>query len=612
MGICKKLPEGLNEVDIVIAGGGTAACILAGRLAAAEPDLSVLVIEGGTNNFGVASVVHPALFTENLAPGSKTAIFYQGNKASQLADRAPVVPSGGILGGGSSINFMVYTRAQRSDFDSWKTPGWSTDELLPFLKRLETYHGPGEPQHHGYSGPVHISDGSFRCRESEDDFIEAAKAVGYPEIRDLQSLDANNGVERWLRTISPEGRRQDAAHTFLHPRLQDGKHPNLHVLVETKVLRVLFDGSKRACGVEFTPNPDYQAITALTRHPRQSVKARKLVVVSCGACGTPSVLERSGIGAKAVLERARVPVVEDLPGVGHDYQDHHLVVLPFKTSLKPHQTINSVASGRLTLDVMIAEDNKIRHWNSVDVGAKLRIPDHEVDALGPEFRAAWDRDFKDNPNRPIMLSGLISTYLGDPSSVPEGEHVTVANYTAYPYSRGHLHITGPELTDPLDFDVGFYTDAHDIDLKKQIWAYKKTREIMRRTRMYRGELAIGHPKFPAGSKAGCVDLDIEAAYPEGDIEDIPYSKEDDKAIEQFLREATNTTWHSLGTVKMAPRENKGVVDKDLNVYGVQALKVVDMSIAPENVAANTCNTAMVIGEKAADIVARELGIEVKY
>jgi alcohol oxidase len=199
------------------------------------------------------------------------------------------------------------------------------------------------------------------------------------------------------------------------------------------------------------------------------------------------------------------------------------------------------------------------------------------------------------------------SYIGDHSAVKKGQYVTVANYTAYPYSRGHLHITGPDVTAPLDFDLGFFTDPNDIDIKKQIWAYKKAREIMRRTELYRGELAIGHPQFPTGSKAACVDNAAPHAF--GDVvKDLEYSAEDDKAIEQFLRENIGTTWHSLGTAKMAPLTKGGVVDADLNVYGVKGLKVVDLSICPENVGANTNNTALMIGEKAADIIVRELGL----
>jgi alcohol oxidase len=214
----------------------------------------------------------------------------------------------------------------------------------------------------------------------------------------------------------------------------------------------------------------------------------------------------------------------------------------------------------------------------------------------------------------------------------------MGTFSAYPYSRGHIHITGPEVGDPLDFNVGFFSDVGDVDIKKHVWGYKKGRELMRRTALYRGEVATLHPPFPAHSKAairtihdtdeeirhGFLSLtieDVKEAEKNGEnnlggntekmlagIKDLEYSAEDDRILEQFLRENISTTWHSLGTAKMAPREQKGVVDSDLSVYGVTGLKIADLSIAPENVAANTNNTALMIGEKAADIIIRELGL----
>ena len=124
------------EVTAHAITGGTAACVVAGRLAEADPSLSVLLIEGGENNDGKDNVKHPALFLSHLMPGSKTAVFYQGKKSDALAGREPVIPTGGVLGGGSSINFMLYSRAQGCDFDSWKSPGWSTEEMIPYMKRV--------------------------------------------------------------------------------------------------------------------------------------------------------------------------------------------------------------------------------------------------------------------------------------------------------------------------------------------------------------------------------------------------------------------------------------------------------------------------------------------
>ena len=116
--------------------GGTAGCVVAARLADADPGMSILVIEGGPNNFEVPTIVYPVFVLANLAPTSKTTLFYKGGKESALGGREMVVPTGGSLGGGSSINIMHYSRAQRSDWDAWEVPGWSANEMLPFLKKV--------------------------------------------------------------------------------------------------------------------------------------------------------------------------------------------------------------------------------------------------------------------------------------------------------------------------------------------------------------------------------------------------------------------------------------------------------------------------------------------
>jgi alcohol oxidase len=199
----------------------------------------------------------------------------------------------------------------------------------------------------------------------------------------------------------------------------------------------------------------------------------------------------------------------------------------------------------------------------------------------------------------------VNAFLADPSLVEPGQYITMGTYTAYPYSRGSIHITDKE--DPIngyDFDTGFL--SHESDLKKQLWGYKMSREIARRLPYCKGELELGHPKFKEGSKATLFD----GTQTNRDLKDIEYSAEDDAVIEDWIRGNLNTTWHSLGTCAMRKKENGGVVDKDLNVYGTQGLKVADLSMVPENVGANTNNTALVVGEKAAIIIGRELGIEV--
>jgi alcohol oxidase len=177
-------------------------------------------------------------------------------------------------------------------------------------------------------------------------------------------------------------------------------------------------------------------------------------------------------------------------------------------------------------------------------------------------------------------------------------------FTGYPLSRGSIHITGTECTDKPTFATGFLTDAQGIDIKKHVWAYKKQREIFRRMDTYRGEFAVLHPPFPSTSDAALIRIDAPLA----DVTDIVYTTEDDMIIEDWIRSHVETTWHSLGTCKMGPREEAGVVDASLSVYGVQGLKIADLSIPPRNVAANTMSTAIAVAEKAADIFIEELGL----
>jgi alcohol oxidase len=170
---------------------------------------------------------------------------------------------------------------------------------------------------------------------------------------------------------------------------------------------------------------------------------------------------------------------------------------------------------------------------------------------------------------------------GVASVPPEGRYMSDCTLLAHPFSRGHVHITGPGLDDPLDLDLGLRTDPDGADLLAARMLYKVQRDIMRRMRTYRGELAATHPAFAPASRAACVELD--APLPEDAPPRIEYSADDDAAIDRWVREKAATPWHSLGTCRMAPRDEAGVVDATLGVHGLQALKVADLSIAPGNV-----------------------------
>ncbi|RYP61202.1 hypothetical protein DL771_010208 [Monosporascus sp. 5C6A] len=390
--------------------------------------------------------------------------------------------------------------------------------------------------------------------------------LGYPQIVDLQGPDANNGVERSNRYA--------------------------------EVRRVLFDGAKRAVGIEYKPRSGAEMRT---------VKARKLVVVSGGACGTPLILERSGIGNPEILERAGVPVLANLPGVGRNYQDHQMPFYPYKTGLATEERLDRIPKGGVDPRVLMENKDEVLGWNSIDASAKIRsIVEAEIDALGPEFRRAWDRDYANDSNKPLTLMFLHGCLLGDPTVVPPGQYVSVVNYTAYPYWTGHMHITGPDLGDAVDLEVGFFSDAHDIDLKKQLWTYKKQREIMRRTRLYRGEVASVHPRFRPGSAAAYVSVDA----PLRDVRDLVYSAEDDAAIEQWLAR-TRGRGHPVALpqdVQDGTAERVG--GRGPRSQRTRAAGPQDCGFEHSRVAGRRqyYNAAMVIGEKAADIIIRELGL----
>jgi alcohol oxidase len=349
-----------------------------------------------------------------------------------------------------------------------------------------------------------VSFGAFSTKDVQDDVLAGAEAVGLPEIPDMQDFKTVGGLSRWLRYVSPDGKRQDTAHRYVHPLMASGEYPNLHLLVQSKVSRVIFEGN-RAVGVEYLPNASYQPLTSLTQREPSIIKAKKLVVVAAGALGTPLILERSGVGNAALLNKLDIPVVADVPGVGEEYQDHNLIFYTYKTSLKTEESLDDMYRGQLDFNEAVEKKNPLVTWNAVDLAAKLRPTDEEVAQLDQEFQDHWNRDFKEQTTRPLMLMAVVSSYLGDHKTLLEeqngpSQYLSIGMYTGYPYSRGDIHITSSDPDAAPVFNTGFLSKR--VDLTKQVWAYKKQREIFRRTNGVVGDVAIGHPKFPEGSKAG--------------------------------------------------------------------------------------------------------------
>jgi len=253
--------------------------------------------------------------------------------------------------------------------------------------------------------------------------------------------------------------------------------------------------------------------------------------------------------------------------------------------------------------------------------------------MGPEFNKLWDTYFKDKPDKPVMFGSIVSGAYADHTLLPPGKYITMFQYLEYPASRGKIHITSANPYVEPSFDSGFMNDKADFAPIR--WSYKKTREVARRMDAFRGELTSHHPRFHPSSPAACKDIDIRTAkeiYPNGftvgihmgtwhkpgDIydpkkihEDIKYTAEDDKAIDDWVADHVETTWHSLGTCAMKPQKEGGVVDGRLNVFGTTNLKVVDLSICPDNLGTNTYSSALLVGEKGASLAAEDLGLTIK-
>ncbi|KAF9478334.1 alcohol oxidase [Pholiota conissans] len=598
-----------NTYDIIFAGGGAAACITAGRLAEADPSLKILIVEAGPHTQELQHHIQPGRHFSNLLVPREVFSFHFGKGGKGTGERMHLVPAGRALGGGSAINFAMYMRPAPSDYDDWETEhgneGWSSRELIPLLKKAETYQSGDNLPAHGYDGPIKISiaPGGYNVAEEMIN-VGIATEKDHGATTDLNDF-TESALNKWSRIQryidSETGRRSDTAHSYIY----NADHKNLTILVRHKVTRVVFEGTK-AVGVEYIDD----TVGRAKGNPEKLIaKASRLVVLASGAFGTPAILERSGIGAKSVLEKVGVKQLVDLPGVGENYLDHNILFTPYLAS-EDAETMDIVFRGN-------AEETEEynQQWlktgkgllsnNGVDGGIKLRPTAEELKTLSPGYDHRWKSYYANKPDKPVILVATMAAYVGLNPEVPRGKYFSIAYILAHPGSVGSTHITsGTDSYASLDFKPGFLDDPSDVLALR--WAYKRVRELARRMKYYRGDLVVGHPQFSKNSAAA---IGNETGPVPLDAPRIVYTAEDDAAIDEYHKQNAETTWHSIGTTAMKPREKGGVVDSKLNVYGTTNLKVADCSITPSNVAANTYSTAIAIGEKAAVIIAAELGIK---
>eukprot|EP00262_Sarcandra_glabra_P006817 TRINITY_DN19370_c0_g1_i1.p1 TRINITY_DN19370_c0_g1~~TRINITY_DN19370_c0_g1_i1.p1 ORF type:complete len:666 (+),score=20.10 TRINITY_DN19370_c0_g1_i1:72-2069(+) len=636
-----------DEVDIIVVGGGSCGCVVAGRLANLDHSLQVMLIEGGESNLNNPWVYRPGIYPRNMKLDSKTACFYESRPSEWLAGRRAVVPVAHVLGGGSSINFMMYTRASASDYDDFQAKGWTTKELLPLMRKHETYQRASQNRDvHGFEGPIKVSFGNYTYPIMHD-FLRATESQGIPTTDDLQDLVTGHGAEHWLKWINRDtGRRSDSAHAYIHSTR--AHYSNLHLVCNTKADKVVIDGDQ-ATGVLTVPtkplSPDQKP---------KLYKARRQIIVSGGTLSSPLILQRSGIGDPEKLRKAGVRPIVNLPGVGLNFQDHYLTFAPYRA--KPEtESFDDFVRGD-----PIVQQRVIDQWNlngtgpmatnGIDAGVKVRPTEQELKWMDswpfPEFRSGWESYFKDKPDKPVMHYSVISGWYGDHMLMPSGKFFTMFHFLEYPFSRGSTHIKSPDPYETPDFDAGFMNDRRDM--APMVWGYIKSRETARRMDAYAGEVQSMHPFFPYDSPAGAKDMDLATtnayagpnhlssnithgswsrkieppakAAPEVHLNankahirgDLSYNKDDLLAVEEWVKRHVESTWHSLGTCSIGPRGGNsivkhGVLDERLNVHGVRNLKVADLSVCPDNVGCNTYSTALLIGEKCAVLTAEDLG-----
>ncbi|KAK1972317.1 GMC oxidoreductase [Colletotrichum sublineola] len=638
-----------DEFDIIVCGGGSCGCVVAGRLANLDHNLKVLLIENGESNLNNPWVFRPGIYPRNMKLDSKTATFYESRPSKHLSGRSAIVPCANILGGGSSINFMMYTRASASDYDDFQAKGWSTKELLPLMKKHETYQRASHNRDiHGFDGPIKVSFGNYTY-PIKDDFLRAASSQGIPVVDDLQDLTTGHGAEHWLKWINRDtGRRSDSAHAYIHATR--AKHSNLYLACNTKVNKVIIENG-RAVAVHTVPSKPLDP----TELKGRTFRAHKQIVVSGGTLSSPLILQRSGVGDPEKLRRAGVEPIVNLPGVGLNFQDHYLTFSTYRA--KPGtESFDDFVRGDPEVQKRVFDEWNIKGTgplatNGIEAGVKIRPTPEELKEFErwptPHFKDGWKSYFENKPDKPVMHYSVIAGWFGDHMVMPPGNFFTMFHFLEYPFSRGSTHIVSPDPYDSPDFDAGFMNDERDM--VPMVWGYIKSRETARRMEAYAGEVANMHPFFSYDSDARARDLNLadtnkyalagnlsagiqhgswtqplNEAEKKADLkktlsahrvdvrEPLKYSNEDIKAVEEWVKRHVETTWHSLGTCSMAPKEGNsivkhGVVDERLNVHGVKGLKVADLSICPDNVGCNTYSTALLIGEKAALLVAEDLG-----
>jgi len=418
----RKLTSDLKaQYDFVVCGSGSSGSVVARRLAE-NPDVSVLLLEAGGGD-DVPEVMEAGKWPMNL--GSERDWSFQAQPNTNLNGRSIHLAMGKVLGGGSSINVMVWARGHKSDWDFFASeagdPAWGYESVLEIYRDIEDWHGVPDPKYRGTGGPVFVEPAP-NPNPIAPAMLESARSIGIPtfENQNGRMMEGEGGASI-IDLRARSGTRQSVFRSYVFPCMD---RPNLTVLTHALVTRITFEG-KRATGVEIS----YSGNT-------HRIRAGLEVVLSLGAIQTPKVLMQSGIGDQGELRRFGIPVVQHLPGVGQNFQDHTRFGCVWECS-EPLPPRNNL--GEATF-----------FWKSQSgiASPDLQTCQAEVPLASPENAATFG----------LPASGW-----------------TMAAGVVRPKSRGRIALTGPNPLDPVQIDANFL--SHPDDLKAAIACVELSREI---------------------------------------------------------------------------------------------------------------------------------------
>jgi choline dehydrogenase len=522
-----------DSFDYVIAGAGTAGCALANRLSA-DSRISVALIEAGPPD-GDPAIHVPAMVAKAIG-NPRQSWGYHTVPQRHVDDRVLPVPRGRVLGGCSSINGMVYFRGHPREYDEWQLPGWRYADLLPYFRRLENYDAAHTPER-ARGGPVNVID-IARPNPLVRRFLAAADGLGLPRCADFNGDDPEGFGPR--QAAIRDGRRESGVTAYLTPARD---RPNLRIVTGALVTRVLFEG-RRATGVEIERGGG-----------RSTVHARREVIVSCGAYGSPHLLQHSGIGDGAALQALGIAPLLDLPAVGRNLHDHPAASISVRTA-------NTESYGL--------------SWRTVPRGVLIGAQ-YLLFRSGPLARNVFEdngflrsRPEADRPDLQIIFMPAHRNASGH--WLPRGHGYGIIFVNLRPASRGSVTLISKDPRDKPAIDFNFLAEPGDLDVL--VRGFEVARSI------------LSAPPFA----------------PLAGRETSPGPEVRDRAqIEAHIRRSLVTVHHACGTCRMGD-----VVDTALRVRGIDSLRVVDASVIPTVIAGNSNIPVNAVAERAADLILGKL------